>query len=214
MSDELLQPLRGAVESSTFCWFSAELCWGCVWVLNFNANTTGISHLRQNTDFCHLLASTQWKLSDVFSKNEEKYVVIECVKLNEENGYCIVVCVSIWACLFDFFQWPFRSYISAGIVYVSRSSNTAITPVWAGLTLWDLWATVWFNNMQVLTLTLILSLGPCLYLLTCLTFSFLPLITSKKHTHAHTRIMQEKVSSFLKPKQHFFPQTSVVWRLA
>lgn len=165
---------------------------------------------------CWLRLSENWATlwSTVFSKNEEKYVVIECVKLNEENGYCIVVCVSIWACLFDFFQWPFRSYISAGIVYVSRSSNTAITPVWAGLTLWDLWATVWFNNMQVLTLTLILSLGPCLYLLTCLTFSFLPLITSKKHTHAHTRIMQEKVSSFLKPKQHFFPQTSVVWRLA
>lgn len=115
----------------------------------------------------------------------------------------VLWCVSTWACLFDFFQWPFRSYIR--IVYVSRSSNTAITPVWAGLTLWDLWATVWFNNMQVLTLTLILSLGPCLYLLTCLTFSFLPLITSKKHTHAHTRIMQEKVSSFLKPKQHFPP---------
>lgn len=56
------------------------------------------------------------------------------------------------------FKWPFSSYISASIVYVSRSSNTAIIPVWAGLTLRDLSATVCFNNMQGVSHTpLILS---------------------------------------------------------
>lgn len=116
-------------------------------------------------------------------------------QIKNEDGHCcgVYACVYTSVCV-QLFEWPFRSYISAGIVYVSRSSNTAIIPVWAGPTLWDLSATVWFNNMQVLSLTLILSSVLCLYLLACRSFSFFqtPLFSlDPAHTHtAHSELLQ------------------------